>query len=91
MRHAYSIYETKTQLSRLLEEVQKGHELIITKHGEEIAKIIPFVKKEESFEERIQRLTREGVVRPRRPSSKKIQLKPVARRPGALKRFLRDR
>ena len=37
-----NIYEAKTHLSRLLEEVSHGEEIIIGKAGKPIAKIIPF-------------------------------------------------
>jgi prevent-host-death family protein len=35
-------FEAKTHLSRLLERVQKGNEVIITKRGKPIARLIPF-------------------------------------------------
>lgn len=34
-------YEAKTQLPRLLEKVQLGETITITKHGREIAKLVP--------------------------------------------------
>lgn len=37
-------FEVKTHLSKLLEEVQGGEEILITKRGEPIAKIIPYGK-----------------------------------------------
>jgi prevent-host-death family protein len=37
-----NIYEAKTHLSRLLEDVSHGEEIIIGKAGKPIAKIIPF-------------------------------------------------
>lgn len=44
-------YEAKTHLSELLEKVEAGEEITITKHGAPIAKLVP-VKKEASREER---------------------------------------
>ena len=44
-------YEAKTHLSKLLEKVEAGEEITITKHGAPIAKLVP-VKKEASAEER---------------------------------------
>jgi prevent-host-death family protein len=44
-------YEAKTHLSKLLEKVEAGEEIIITKHGAPVAKLVP-VKKEASVEER---------------------------------------
>jgi prevent-host-death family protein len=34
-------YEAKTHLPRLLEEVQRGATVTITKHGREIARLVP--------------------------------------------------
>lgn len=34
-------YEAKTHLSALLERVQNGEEIIITKHGAPIARLVP--------------------------------------------------
>ena len=36
-----NIHEAKTNLSRLLEEVQAGHEVIISKRGKRIARLCP--------------------------------------------------
>ena len=44
-------YEAKTHLSELLEKVEAGEEITITKHGAPVAKLVP-VKKEASLEER---------------------------------------
>lgn len=45
-------YEAKTHLSELLEKVEAGEEITITKHGAPVAKLVP-VKKRASPEERI--------------------------------------
>lgn len=37
-----NIHEAKTQLSRLLERVVAGEEIIIARHGKPIAKLVPF-------------------------------------------------
>jgi prevent-host-death family protein len=34
-------YEAKTHLSRLLEQVEAGETVIITRHGREVAKLVP--------------------------------------------------
>jgi prevent-host-death family protein len=44
-------YEAKTHLSELLEKVEAGEEITITKHGAPVAKLVP-VKKQASSEER---------------------------------------
>ena len=50
-------YEAKTHLSELLERVEAGEEITITKHGTPIAKLVP-VKKEASTQERIAAIER---------------------------------
>jgi len=44
-------YQAKTHLSELLEKVEAGEEIVITKHGAPVAKLVP-VKKEASTQER---------------------------------------
>ena len=50
-------YEAKTHLSDLLERVEAGEEITITRHGSPIAKLVP-VKKEASPEERAAAIAR---------------------------------
>ena len=50
-------YEAKTHLSDLLEKVEAGEEITITKHGAPIARLVP-VKKEASPEERLAAIER---------------------------------
>jgi prevent-host-death family protein len=44
-------YQAKTHLSELLEKVEAGEEITITKHGTPVAKLVP-VKREVNPEER---------------------------------------
>ena len=41
MKHV-GIFEAKTKLSSLLTEVEKGSEVVITRHGKPIAKLVSF-------------------------------------------------
>jgi len=50
-------YDAKTHLSELLEKVEAGEEITITKHGAPIAKLVP-IKKEASAEERVAAIRR---------------------------------
>ena len=50
-------YEAKTHLSELLEKVEAGEEITITKHGAPVAKLVP-VKKEVRKEERVAAIDR---------------------------------
>ncbi len=38
-----NIHEAKTQLSRLLEQVQSGEDVVIAKSGTPIARLVPYV------------------------------------------------
>jgi len=50
-RNTVGAYEAKTHLSELLERVEAGEEITITKHGAPVAKLVP-ITKEVSTEER---------------------------------------
>ena len=56
-------YEAKTHLSELLEKVEAGEEITITKHGAPVAKLVPIKRKATTDErasaiKRIQKLAR---------------------------------
>ncbi len=36
------VYEAKTQLPRLLDEVERGETITITRHGRPVARLVPF-------------------------------------------------
>jgi prevent-host-death family protein len=38
---AYNVHEAKTNLSRLLEQVERGEEVVIARHGTPVAKLVP--------------------------------------------------
>ena len=50
-------YEAKTHLSELLEKVEAGEEITITKHGAPIARLVPVVR-EATSEERLAAIER---------------------------------
>ncbi len=49
MKH-YGAFEAKTHFSELLGEVINGEKFIITRHGVQVAMIIPFTQKEEGVD-----------------------------------------
>jgi prevent-host-death family protein len=51
MANVVGAYEAKTRLSELLEKVEAGEEITITKHGSPVAKLVP-VRRKASIEER---------------------------------------
>lgn len=44
-----NVHEAKTHLSKLLAEVEKGHEIILARGGKPVAKIVPFLHKKNRF------------------------------------------
>ena len=45
-----SVHEAKTHLSRLLDRVQAGEEIVITRHGRPVARLVPVESPEEKRE-----------------------------------------
>lgn len=41
MTRSVGVHEAKTHLSRLLLDVQRGEEVVITRRGEEVARLVP--------------------------------------------------
>lgn len=41
MAKKVNVYEAKTQLSKLLEQVEAGEEIIIARHGRPVARLVP--------------------------------------------------
>lgn len=83
----YSTYDAKTRFSELLRKVRGGRSVTITYRGKPVAELKP-IDPPGSTEARIERLAERGLVTSH-PERK--ELHPLARRPGALDRFLRDR
>jgi prevent-host-death family protein len=46
--HTVKIYEAKTHLSRLIEEVQDGSEVIISRGAKAVAKLVAYIPKKQS-------------------------------------------
>ncbi|MGH7584313.1 MAG: type II toxin-antitoxin system Phd/YefM family antitoxin [Gemmatimonadales bacterium] len=92
MRTTYSLYEAKARLSALVRRVREGGHVVITVHGKPAAELRP-IEIAEGAEARFDRLETEGVIE--RPNRAELDLqkvlKPIARRPGALRRFLDER
>lgn len=85
----YSTYEAKAKFSELIRKVRGGETVVITYRGVEVAELKPIEKREPTVEERIEELRRQGILSG--PAKKKWDWKPIAYRPGALKRFLEER
>lgn len=55
------IRELRAGLSRYVEQVKQGEEIVVTEHGKPVARLVPI-----NGERKIDRLIREGVVIPAR-------------------------
>lgn len=60
------IREAKINLSKLLKNVQKGEEIIITDRGNPVGKIVPVTQDSLSLAERINKLERQGWIDPQK-------------------------
>jgi prevent-host-death family protein len=85
----YSLYEAKAKLSAIVRRVREGRRAIVTVHGKPVAEIRPIQSRELGIEARMEALAEAGVLQ--RPAGVRHPLRPITRRRGALKRFLRDR
>ncbi|ADI01919.1 type II toxin-antitoxin system Phd/YefM family antitoxin [Syntrophothermus lipocalidus] len=56
------IREAKMNLSRLIKEVQKGKDIIITDRGKEVARLTGIPKENLSLDARIQEMVKNGVL-----------------------------
>jgi len=85
----YSTYEAKTRFSEVLRLVRQGKTVTISYRGEPAAEIRPVPSPKQTVEEHLLEMQRKGtLVRAKRP---RPPIRMVARRPGALERFLAER
>ena len=90
MAHTYSIYEAKARFSEVIREVREGKTVTVSYRGEPVAEIRAIQRSETpSLEDRLNNLERQGALV--RSSGSRNEFKTVARRPGALARFLAER
>ncbi len=89
MRDTYSLYEAKAKLSAIVRRVREGHHVIVTLNGEPVVEMRPIASGEGGLDARMRNLAERGIIV--RSESHRRRLRLVARRPGALKRFLDDR
>lgn len=89
MAETYSTYEAKAKFSEVMRKVRAGQRVMIAYRGETIAEIRPLEEREKGLGASLARLENEGVLgRHQRPTG---LLRPVAKKPGALARFLESR
>ena len=90
MSLTYSTYEAKARFSEIIRLVREGRTVQVSYHGKPVAEIRPIEEKTKSLEEHLEELERRGVIVPA-ANPGPFRPGPVARRPGALQRFLDER
>jgi prevent-host-death family protein len=85
----YSTYDAKAKLSEILRKVEAGRTIRISRHGRAIAEIRPLRDEPTTLEDRIAELRAQGALTS--PPAAPAAFRPVARRRGALRRFLAER
>ena len=90
MTQIYSTNEAKARFSEVIRHVREGRTVTISYRGTPVAEIRRIKRQRpQTIQERLDDLQRRGIlVRSRTPGQ---TLQPVARRPGALARFLAER
>jgi prevent-host-death family protein len=89
MRDTYSLYEAKAKLSAIIRKVREGRPVIVTLHGEPVAEIRSVSPPSSGIGPRIEQLVDRGIIV--RSQKQGSVPRPIAKRPGALKRFLDER
>ena len=88
MADSYSLYEAKAKFSEIIRKVREGRSVTVSYRGTPVAEIRPLPEGNDA-EARLRQLEAQAIIPPR--PARRVRLKPIARRPGALARFLRDR
>ncbi len=84
------IREAKISLSKLLKNVQKGREIIITDRGNPVGKIVPMPADSLPLAERIQELERQGWIELRKKKAAKKLLIPIPIPDELAQKFLKE-
>lgn len=84
----YSIYEAKARLSEIIRAVKQRRRVTITERGIPVAQVVPLTQ-EETLADRVAELRAAGAIEQAARGPEAIET--LARRPGALGRFLAER
>ena len=89
MKESYSVYEAKSHLSEIIRGVRHGRSVVITDRRRPVARVTA-VEPAGGLEARIRLLEERGEIQGD-PLANPRRIRAIARRPGALKRFLASR
>ena len=84
------VREAKIHLSRLIDDVLEGKEIIITNHNRPVAVLSPIKSESLSLEERIERLERQGIIEPINQKSIKSFPPPIPLPKELAQKFLQE-
>ena len=84
----YTTYDAKARFSELLKRVRAGDNILISYHGRTVAEVRP-IHDDTGVDRTLGELAEQGIVD--RPAAPTGRLEPIAKKPGALKRFLEAR
>jgi prevent-host-death family protein len=89
VKSSYAIHEAKARFSELVRAARGGRELTITDRGRPVARLVG-ISEATRLADRLLDLQAQGVLTAY-PATTAVDLEPVARRRGALGRFLATR
>jgi antitoxin (DNA-binding transcriptional repressor) of toxin-antitoxin stability system len=89
IKQTYSVQELELHLDEALDRVRSGEAVVVTDQGRRVAEIRPLPAEPSSLEEGLRELQEMGVIGALVKPEGTIE--PLARRPGALARFLESR
>lgn len=90
MNEVYTTYQAKTRFTEIIRKVRERRRVIVTYRGKPVAQIIPLDQSsDDDPEQAYVRGVESGLITPAEGSIDEIR--PIARRPGALARFLDER
>ncbi len=82
------IRDAKANLSKLLKEVQKGAEIILTDRGRPVGKLVPVKLENLTLYQRIHALEKNGVLEPAKESNRVVS--PISVREGIGQKILQE-
>jgi len=86
---ATGVRDAKAHLSRLLRDVQRGQEWLITERGNPVARLVPISGPSLPLTERVRRLEDAGLVEPARREARHLP-PPLPLEGGLAQRWLRE-
>lgn len=93
MSETYSTYEAKSRFAEIIRRVRDGRRIVISYRGKPVAEIAPIAQEQPRLSEAVSALIREGVLVGGSASvADSVRAwRPIARKAGALRRFLTSR